>query len=203
MNEQITFANTMGELLEPILKIVRATGFFEAQVFLTTMTIVSIVLFTKVVNVLKTNGTFEIRVRKQFRKIVLGAYYTLCFIACNAIVVAFKTMIVQEMDYETKVWFLHLVSPLHFYIVSVTGGFIWLAWRNRQTVLDQLLCIYIQIGLCGGYYIAIDRLIRESLDFTDPTSGVSGIFMIVWFGILNTDLVLRFVKIKTRKHNIS
>ena len=193
MNYQdITFANKMGEYLAPFLKVVRATGFFEAYVFLPAMTLLSILIFIWLVKITKTNGTFDVSIRSRLKPLFLIGYYTLCFLATNSTAVAFKTLIVQEMDYETPVWFMYLVSPLHFYMTSVAAVYLWLILRNQTQILDRILCLFIQIALVGGYYTAFYRLANEPIEFTDITTGLSGVFFFIWFGFLNFDLILRF-----------
>jgi hypothetical protein len=179
--DKVTFANYIGELLAPVLIMIRSTGFFEAYVFIPVMTLLSIFIFLRLLRVTSTRTP-----------LVRGAYYSLCFILTNAAAVALKTLIVEEMDYESKVWYLHLVAPLHVFIVSVAGAFLWLIWRNSNTVFDRILCIYIQLGMLGGYSTAVFRLIHEPFDFTDITTGFSGVAIIILFAILNSDLLVRF-----------
>ncbi|MEO0572747.1 MAG: hypothetical protein AAF039_13655 [Bacteroidota bacterium] len=190
--DTITYANGLGEFLAPILKLIRATGFFEAYVFMPVMTLVSIYLFIKLRKRLRSNGTFDTGIRAHYRKVLLPAYYSLCFMAANVFAVALKTLIIEEMDYVEPVWFLHLVGPLHFYIESVVISYLWLISRNRDGLLDKVLCVYIQLSLLGGYSVAVYRLLNEPFELTNPTTGFSGVFMMVWYGILNTDIVLRF-----------
>lgn len=189
----ITFTNSMGEFLAPFLIAVRSTGFFEAPVYMSVMTGLSIYLYVKLRSVLKWNCTFIGTFRQHFKRTFHVAYYMMCFITTNVIAVAFKTMIRDEMDYETGVWYLHLVSPLHFYIASITGAYLWLIRRNRESLIDRTACLYIQIGLLGGYAVGIYRLIYEPFDLLDVTTGVSGVFMITCFGFLNWDILNRFL----------
>lgn len=200
-NNDITYANGLGELLAPLLKLVRATGFFEAYVFMPLMTVLSIFVFIRLRKVLIINGTFESKFRGRFKWTLLSAYYSLCFVLTNVTAVAFKTLIVEEMDYETPVWYLHLVGPLHFYITSVVLAFLWLLRRNRNELLDRALCIYVQIGMLGGHYVGVYRLMNEPFEFNDVTTGMSGVFFLLWFGILNLDIGVRFFS-KTPKENI-
>ena len=192
-NSDITYANGLGELLSPILKLIRATGFFEAYVFMPLMTVLSIYVFVRLRKSLRNNGTFKSGVHSRYKWVLLSAYYSLCFMATNVFAVALKTLIIEEMDYVEPVWFLHLVGPLHFYIESVVLSYLWLISRNQRTILDKSLCFYIQLGLFGGYSVAVYRLIHEPLEFTDVTTGFSGIFMLAWYGILNIDIVVRFL----------
>lgn len=205
MNVQnITFVNSLGEALGPFLTALRSTGFFEAPVYMSVMTCISIYWYVRLIPILKSNGTFGAGFRVRFSKSFHVAYYMMCFMTTNVVAVAFKTMIREEMDYTTEVWFLNLVSPLHFFIASVTGGYIWLIYRNQKIWIDQVLCLYIQIGLIGGYTVGIYRLIYEPFDLLDVTTGVSGLFMIACFGMLNWDVIDRFKSnYKVKKPNRS
>ena len=191
-DQKITFANELGEVLGPLLEIVRSTGFFEAYVFLPLMTVTAMFLFIWFNRVLKRNGRFDVGIRSRLKILFQAAYFSMWFIATNSTAVAFKTLIVEEMDYETPVWFLHLVGPLHFYITSVALIFLWVVWRNRTKLIDRIACLYVQVGLLAGYYAAFYRLTNEALEFTDPTTGISGILFFIWFGFLNWDIVMRF-----------
>ena len=188
----ITYANEMGKYLGPLLKLIRATGFFEAYIFIPSMTLLSIYIFMRLRKKLKRNNTFNAAFRSRFKWILLTTYYSLCFLLTNALAVAFKTLIIEEMDYTTSVWFLHLVSPLHFYIASVTIIYLWLLYRNQHKTLDQVFCIYIQIGILGGYYAGIYRILNEPFEIANITTGISGILFLIWFFILNADIVVRF-----------
>jgi len=195
MNETLTYTNPFSELFAPLLVLIRSTGFFEAHVYMPLMTMAALLLFFQLHFVTHNNGTFDEPIRAKYPKVWLFAYFTLCFIVTNAIAVAFKTMIFEETDYTTFFWYVPWVSPLHFYIVSIAGVMLWLIWRNRATWMDKLACVYVQCGFLGGYYIAIYRLLNEPFDLLDPTSGVSGIFLCCWFGILNWDIIIRYLKV--------
>ncbi|MBQ4914576.1 hypothetical protein J8L85_09035 [Maribacter sp. MMG018] len=193
-SNDITYTNGLGELLAPLLKIIRATGFFEAFVFMPLMTILSVFVFIRLKRRLKGNGTFKNGLQKKMRLTLLVSYYSLCFMVTNVTAVAFKTLIVQEMDYKGTPWFINLVAPLHFYILSVVLAYLWLIRRNLSGLTDRLLCMYIQVGLIGGYYIGIYRLMNEPFNITDPTTGMSGIFFLLWFGVLNLDIGIRLFR---------
>lgn len=199
----VTFANYLGEMLAPFLIAVRSTGFFEAHIFMPAMTILSIVIFISLLRDLKTNGTFDSALRKRLRYLYQFAYYTLCFIVTNSTAVAFKTLIIQELDYTEMHWYIPYVGPLHFYITSIAAAFIYVIRRNRDSIVHRILCIYVQIGVIGGYLIAIHRILNEPFDLLDVTTGVSGIFFFIWFGILNLDLAQRlFPKFEKLRINI-
>lgn len=190
----LTYANGFAELLAPVLAPIRATGFFEAYVFIPAMTALSIAVFVSLRRRAWANGTFVDSARSRFPKLFQLVYFTLCFMVTNSTAVAFKTMIVEETDYETRVWFLPWVSPLHFYIASVATAMIWLIWRNRSTLPDCLLCLYAQFGLLAGYYVAYRRLVYEPFEWHDVTTGMSGVFLTLWFGLLNWDIAIRYFR---------
>lgn len=177
----ISYSNSMGELISPLLMAIRSTGFFEAYVFIPVMTLLSIVLFMRLRQRIKSHGI-----------LLQVAAYTLCFLLTNSTAVAFKTLLIQELDYEQLPWFLPYLSPLHFYISSVALAHIYLMWHSRPVLITRLLCAYIQIGLIGGYSIAVYRLIYEPIELTDVTTGISGFFLLAWFGLLNWDIKKRF-----------
>lgn len=186
MTDNVTYANSLGEILAPLLLMIRSTGFFEAYVFIPTMTLLAAYIFQKLKRVTTASPIF------------LVGYFCLCFIMTNTAAVALKTMIVEEMDYVTEVWFLHLVSPIHIFIVTVTGSFLLLIWRNSKQTLDRILCFYVQLGLLGGFSVAIYRLIHEPFELSNVTTGLGALILICLFSILNADLLIRFKKIISR-----
>jgi len=191
MTTDITFTNGLAEFLGPLLLLIRATGFFEATVFIPSMSALAVVVFMLVRRAAIRNGTFATGLPKRFVHLWQFGYFTLCFIVTNSTAVAFKTMMWEETDYETFVWFLPWVSPLHFYISAVAGSMLWVIVRRCDGWLDKSLVVFVQIGLLGGYYVGIRRLIDEPFELTNPTTGFSGVFFILWFLLLNIDLALR------------
>ncbi len=194
MNDALTYTNAFSEMLAPLLEFIRVTGFFEAFIFMPLMTIAAVILFIQLRLIIQKNNTFNDTTRARFPKLWQFSYFTLCFIVTNSTAVAFKTMIFEETDYDSFVWYLPWVSPLHFYISSIAGGMLWLIWRNRSSWLDKTICIYVQLGFFGGYWVAAYRLFNEPFELTDPTSGFSGVFLAFWFGLLNWDLAIRYFK---------
>ena len=204
ITETTTFANTLGEMLAPFLVVIRATGFFEAHVFIPLMCFLSVVLFIGLKNRAMTNGVLEVGMRKKGFYVFLFGYYSLCFLLTNASAVAFKTLIVEEMDYDQMYWFVPYVGPLHFYIVSVVLAHLHLVKSNRSSLFNRVLIVYAQIGYLGGYAVGVHRLLTEPFELTDVTTGMSGIFFFIWFGVLNFDLVLHyFSQAQTNKAQIS
>ncbi|QDU07985.1 hypothetical protein [Gimesia aquarii] len=183
--QETTFTNTFGEALGPLLVFVRSTYFFEPYVFMPLMTAISIPIFLSLIRC----EEFKTSARKS--KLWFVMYYSLCFLATNVTAVAFKTLIVEELDYTTHVWYEAFVGPMHFYILSVILSYLWLISQNCGSSLRLYLIVYIQIGLLGGYATGLYRLLNEPLNILDPTSGVSGILFLIWFGIFNWDILRR------------
>lgn len=183
----ITFTNVLGQFLAPFLIFLRSTGFFEAYVFMPVMTALSIPLFVWLARKLARNGTFD-GPAARFKKLWLAAYYGICFLITNVTAVAFKTLMVEELDYTSRVWFEAYVGPMHFYILSVCIAYVWMILRNSRTPLDVGLIGYIQIGLIGGYSVGIYRLLYEPFSILDVTTGISGIFLGAYFLLYNFDL---------------
>ena len=194
MFEKITFVNNFGEALGPFLIAIRATGFFEAYVYLPVMTIISLFLFARLYNVMPVNGTFDLPLRYRLRHVIIPLYYLMCFFVTNAFVVAIKTLILEEMDYTDAHWFIPYVSYLHFYITSVALAFVYLVFTNKSNWISRFLCIHIQIGFVGAYWIGLHRILNEEWVLSDPTSGLSGFYLAITFMILNADLAFRFFR---------
>ena len=197
MPSTITFAIGFGESIGPFLLWLRALGFFEWYVYMPIMTAVSIGIFWKLRDVLDRNGTFDGH-RRPRRKLWLAAYYGLCFLSTNALAVAFKTLIVEELDYPARVGFEAYVSPLHFYITFVVLAYITLIVRNAGGRLDRALGLFVQVGLILGYSVGLFRIFNEPISLADPTSGVSGFVLCAWFACFNYDLYQRFVGRESR-----
>jgi hypothetical protein len=192
MDASVTFTNGLGDALAPVLIWVRNRGFFEWYVFMPTMTAVSIGLFVRLTARLKSNGTFSSH-RAHRQLLWLAAYFGLCFLATNVLVVAFKTLIVEELDYTTRVWFEALVGPLHFYIVSVVIAYLILIVRNAREGRDRVLGLYVQVGLAGGYLVCVYRVFNEPISLLEPTNGLSGFILAAYFAIYNYDLYTRLI----------
>ena len=191
MSEPVTFANGLGAALAPFLFWLRGLGFFEAHVFIPVMTAASIGIFWRLYGTFDRNRTF--RASRLSRAVWLAVCYALCFLACNALAVAFKTLIVEELDYTGRVWFEAYVGPLHFFITAAAIAYLVLIARNRRTPLDYALGAFVQAGLLGGYAAGAHRLLNEPITLADPTTGISGLVFFAWFGLYNCDLYRRLV----------
>jgi hypothetical protein len=151
------------------------------------MTLASVWLYVWWVRRVEAAGGFDVHPARQ-RRVWRAAGYVVCFLLTNALAVAFKTLIVEEMDYPGPVWFGSLVSPLHFYIVSATGAYLWLVARGRRTIVDRALAAYVQVGIVGGYAVGVYRIRFESFSLLDPTGAFGGFLLLGAFFVLNLDL---------------
>ena len=189
---RVTFTNRLGEALAPFLLWLRDLGFFEWYVYMPIMTVASVGMFWSLTKRLDSNGTFG-GLRTQRRTLWLAAYYGLCFLATNVLAVAFKTLIVEELDYPTRVWFEAYVGPLHFYILSVVIAYLAVLVRNTRERLDRALGLYVQVGLIAGYGVGVFRILSEPISLLEPTNGLSGFVLCAYFALYNYDLYKRFV----------
>lgn len=191
LSEPVTYANGLGAALAPLLLWLRGTGFFEAYVYMPLMTAASIGLFWWLYGTFdrhRTSGASRLS-----RYVWLAVCYALCFLVTNSLAVAFKTLIVEELDYTNRVWFEAYVGPLHFYITAVAVSYLVLIARNRRAPLDYALGLFVQVGLLGGYAVGVHRLLNEPFSLADPTTGISGVIFFAWFGLYNRDLYRRLV----------
>ena len=185
------FTNRLGEALAPFLLWLRGLGFLEWYVYMPIMALASIGMFWSLTKKLNSNGTFS-GSRAQRRTMWLAAYYGLCFLATNVLAVAFKTLIVEELDYPTRVWFEAYVGPLHFFILSVIIAYLAVLARNSRDRLDRTLGLYVQAGLIAGYGVAVFRIFNEPISLLEPTDGLSGFVLCGYFALYNYDLYKRF-----------
>ena len=157
---EVHFANPLGHWLAPLLLTLRSVGFFEWYVYMPAMTLVSFPLYRFMARRLDTVPAFRAS-SAWHQRVRRSACYAACFLLPNVLAVALKTLIVEEMDYVAPVWYAPLVSPLHFYIASVTGAYLWMIGRTRRTWADWACAGHIQLGLVGGYAVAGYRLLNE------------------------------------------
>tara|TARA_Y100000588_G_C14223080_1_gene911927 strand:- start:584 stop:1198 length:615 start_codon:yes stop_codon:yes gene_type:complete len=193
LSETVTFANRLGVILGPAIVWLRDVGFFEWYVYVPFMTILSVGIFRYLLVRLGGNGTFSDCSRTQ-RLLWSAAYYGLCFLITNGTAVGLKTLIVEELDYSTRVWFEAYVGPLHFYIALVALVYVALLIRNQRLWPDRLGAIFVQLGLLAGYLVGIYRVVNEPMSFDEPTAGLSGIVLCIYFAVYNFDLYSRFLK---------
>ncbi|MEM7540693.1 MAG: hypothetical protein AAF384_03795 [Pseudomonadota bacterium] len=198
MNEPIlAFSNPIGEFLAPVLLMIQRTGFFEAYVFIPVMTAGALLVFVAVKKRVIAN---LVPVENSVvRLTLLGVYLMLCFLAMNSTAVAFKTLLISELDYTQLHWFVPYVSPLHFYISSVAIAHLYLVAGDPRRSTKLFLCGYIQVALIGGYAIAAHRLMYEPFVLTDVTTGLGAIFMLGWFSLWNWDVVRQFTRQATER----
>lgn len=194
--DAVTFANSLGAWLAPALLTVRATGFFEWYVYIPTMTVLSLPLFGALVRRLRTCSDLD---RRPHRRLWLAGYYAVCFLLANSLAVAVKTLIIEEIDYREPVWLTRLISPLHFYIASVAAAYLWLLARTPHGRVDWVLVAYVQVGLVGGYAVALYRVVFERFSLADPTMALGGLLLGLGFAAYNVDLGAR-VRVLIGRH---
>lgn len=169
----VTFANGLGQLLAPLLLAIRATGFFEWWIYVPTMTLVALVAYAGFLRRAARHGVPRpphAAARLASHLLHLSA----CVVGSNAIAVAFKTLIVEEMDYPQPVWFEGLVSPLHFYIASVAICYMTVITGPGNARHARLQCVYAELGLFAFCTVGIHRLHTQSFSLWDPTMAVGG-----------------------------
>ncbi|MEQ1897645.1 MAG: hypothetical protein ABL971_09715 [Vicinamibacterales bacterium] len=187
---EVHFANPLGHWLAPLLLTLRSVGFFEWYVYMPAMTLVSFPLYRFMARRLDTVPAFRAS-SAWHQRVRRSACYAASFLLPNVLAVALKTLIVEEMDYVAPVWYAPLVSPLHFYIASVTGAYLWMIGRTRRTWADWACAGHIQLGLVGGYAVAGYRLLNEQWSWLDPTTAIGGLIIGVVSLGYNWDLVWR------------
>lgn len=192
--QPVTFANPLGEWLAPILLALRAGGLFEASVYIPAMTIASVALYAALHSRLRATGSLDVH---SHRWLWVAGYYAVCFLLTNSLAVAIKTLILEEIDYDEPVWLTRSVSPLHFYIASVAGSYLWLIAGGRRGRAARALAIYVQAGLIGGYAVALYRIVFERFTLSDPTTGLGGLILGAIFAAYNVDLWRRVAMFKT------
>lgn len=186
----VHFANPLGPWLAPLLLALRSVGFFEWYVYMPAMTLASFPLYLSVARRLDSASAVRNRPVWQ-RRVRHSACYAACFLLPNVLAVALKTLIVEEMDYATLVWYAPLVSPLHFYIASVIGAYLWTLGRTDRTWLGWACAGHIQLGLVGGYAVSGYRLLNEQWSWLDPTMALGGLMIGVISLVYNWDLAWR------------
>ncbi len=174
---EITFANPLGAWLAPMLLAVRATGFFEYWVYIPVMTAIGVPIYWGLHRRCLRHGGLVAQHRAQ-RWALHALHLGITLLGANALAVAFKTLIVEEMDYPEPVWFLGLVSPLHFYITSVAAVYLWLVTGPRSSRGLGLQGAYAELGLFAGCTVAIHRLHTEAFSIWAPTMALGGLVIL-------------------------
>lgn len=169
----VTFANGLGEALAPVLLALRATGFFEWWVYIPSMTFVAVVAYAGFLRRASRHG-----IPRPAGRVASVATHVLhmavCVVGANALAVALKTLIVEEMDYPQPVWFAGFVSPLHFYIASVAACYMTVVTGPAGSRHVRLQGVYTELGLFAFCTVGIHRLHTQSFSLTDPTMAVGG-----------------------------
>jgi hypothetical protein len=176
-----TFARHFGPILQPL----HDSGFFFAPVFLTVMTIPSIVLFIWVFKKIRKNNTLG-AMSRSVRLLWYSFYFFIAWMALNSLAVAFKTMIVEELVYQERKWFEPYLPGIHFYITSACLVYLVLIVKAKYHFYDLLLALYLQIALLAGFATAASRALNEDRD-----GSIGGIILLIFFAVCNFDLLRR------------
>ncbi len=175
---EVTFANSMGQWLAPLLLAIRSTSFFEWWVFVPAMTLLAIPVYRGFHRRLVRHGGV-LGPGRFLRPATSALHAGVCVVGTNAVAVAFKTLIVQEMDYPQPVWFAGLVSPLHFYIASVAATYMWMVTGPSVSRGRRAQGLYTELGLFAFCTVAIHRLHTEPFSIWEPTMALGGLIILV------------------------
>jgi hypothetical protein len=171
--DAVTFANGLGRMLAPLLLAIRETGFFEWWVYVPTMTLLALAAYAGFLRRARRHGVpRHPSVLSRLATHLL--HISVCVVGANALAVAFKTLIVEEMDYAQPVWFAGLVSPLHFYIASVAACYLTVVTGPATSRHARLQGVYAELGLFAFCTVGIHRLHTQSFSLLDPTMAVGG-----------------------------
>jgi len=188
MTADLHYTWSLARYFGPLLRPLHDSGFFFATVFLTVMTIPSIILFVWVVRRIRRNDTLAGSGR--FARVWwYSFYFYISWMALNSLAVAFKTMIVEELVYQERKWFEPYLPGIHFYITSACLAYLALVVKSRYRLSDLLLAIYLQIALLAGYATAAYRTLNEDRD-----GAIGGVILLVFFAVCNYDIVKRLRK---------
>jgi len=180
---EYTYTWQFARHFEPLLGWLRESGFFEAHVYITVMTIPAVALFVWVIRRRRRNKLIGSGARVS-RFLWNSLYFYVCWVAMTSLAVAFKTMIVEELDYQERQWFEPYLPGIHFYITSAGIAYIALTVRSSFRFPDLLLASYVQIALVLGYIVAGYRALNEDL-----AGAAGGIILFLAFTSCNYDLI--------------
>jgi len=174
----ITFANSLGQWLAPLLLAIRSTGFFEWWIYIPSMTLLALAAYAGFLRRAARHGVP--RSPNQLARLATHVLHlAVCVVGANALAVAFKTLIVEEMDYPQPVWFVGLVSPLHFYIASVAATYMTVVTGPGTSRHVRLQGVYTELGLFAFCTVGIHRLHTQAFSLWDPTMAVGGALILI------------------------
>lgn len=174
-----------GRHFAPLLRLLRESGFFEAPVYMSVMIIPAGALFVWVFNKVRRNNTLRAKTRGA-RFLWYFFYLFTCWLAMTSLAVAFKTMIVEELDYQQRQWFEPYLPGIHFLITSAGLAYIALIAKSKLHFYDLLLVFYLQAALIAGYWAAGYRALNE-----DFGGAIGGVILLILFAVCNYDLIVR------------
>ena len=171
--------------LHLVLRWLHEIGFFNFYVYFPLLSAVGVALYVWMFVRVRRNGAYadSSRAGQCFWHVIL---LSVSWLASASFFVAFKLMIVEELDYQERKWFEWTLAPSHLYIASLAVAYLWLVAKNRSSALDLWSALYLQIGLLAGYAVATYRVFNEAVE---GASGGASLFL--FFAAINYDLVQR------------
>jgi hypothetical protein len=173
-----------GRHFAPLLRFLREIGFFEAPVYMTAMSVPAAPLFVCVFRSVRRRGPTAGGRAARFLR--YGLYLFMCWLAMTSLAVAFKTMIVEELDYQQRQWFEPYLPGIHFYVTSACLAHVALVAQSKLRVYHLLLVLYTQVALLAGYAVAGYRALSE-----DFAGAAGGVVLFAFFAACNYDLIAR------------
>lgn len=175
--------STFFQPLTPFLTTVRQTGFFEASAYMSIATVMAAVFFYYISKIFGRYGRYEglSLLPRNLRRL---SDFSLVWLTIAAFFVAFKTMIVEELDYTEIMWFQGYLPWMHFAIATACGAllFLLLQFRPRSRVMitgKWALKLYVQLALLAGYGLVAHRIWTE--DFLGASSGLILLALFVYW----------------------
>lgn len=174
-----------GRHFAPLLRVLRASGFFEAHVYMSLMGVAAVALYVWVFKRVRRGGPPGAGGRAA--RLVWHSFYLLvCWLALTSLAVAFKTMIVEELDYAERQWFEPYLPGIHFYIASACLAYLALVVKSKPHFYDLPLVFHVQVALIAGYLTAAYRALNE-----DFAGALGGVILFFAFAVCNYDLIAR------------
>lgn len=174
-----------GRHFAPLLRFLRESGFFEAPVYMSLMSVPAVALFVRVFKKVRRNDS--LRAQSKVARFLWHSFYLfMCWLAMTSLAVAFKTMIVEELDYQQRQWFEPYLPGIHFYITSAGLAYIALVVKSKLHFYDLVLVFHLQVALMAGYLVAGYRALNEEIE-----GAVGGVILLLFLAVCNYDLIAR------------
>ena len=81
---------------------------------------------------------------------------------------------------------------LYIFIGTVIFSYLISIWRRESQLIDLLMCIYVQSGLIYAYIKGGLFLLIEPFELPDVTHHIVWLSLLIWFGIINSDILDRW-----------